>query len=84
MKAAALAWVVVGLAAGGAHAMALWRVAHRMAAGEYGVAGLGMVAVVTVLGGAAYAGWLLPTVVGWLVGLLGTAVLYVGAKRWSM
>lgn len=84
MSAAALAWVAVGMAAGGAHAMALWRAAHRISAGGYGVVGLRMVAVVTVLVGAAYAGGLLFAVAGWLIGLLAASVLYVRAKRWSM
>ena len=84
MNAAAVMWAVTGLAAGGAHAMALWRAAHHIAVGGFGLVGLRMVAVVTVLVAAAYAGSLFFAVTGWLIGLLVTTVLYVGMERWSM
>ena len=83
MSATGLAWAAVGVVAGGLHATALWRAAHRMAASGYGT-GLRMFAVVTVLVAAGYAGGLLPAVAGWVVGLLAASVLYVGAERWSM
>ena len=83
MSATGLAWAAVGVVAGGLHATALWRAAHRIVAGGF-CAVLRMFAVLTVLVGAAYAGGLLPEVAGWVVGLLAASVLYVGAERWSM
>ncbi len=81
MTATGLMWIGVGIAAGGGHAAALWRAAHRLGAGGC-VAGLRMFLVAMVLVGAAYAGVLVPVIAGWASGLLATSVLCVGVERW--
>jgi len=81
MTAMGLMWVVVGMAAGGGHAAALWRAAHRIGAGGCG-AGPRMLLVAVVLVGAAYAGVLLPVAAGWASGLLAASVLCAGVERW--
>lgn len=83
MTATGLTWAAVGMAAGGAHAAALWRATHRFGDSGYG-AGLRMLLVAAVLVGAAYVGALLPVAAGWACGLLATSVLYVGNERWGM
>lgn len=82
MTGTTLAWAAVGMAAGGAHAAALWRAARRIPASGYG-GGLRLVIVFAVLVGAAYVGVLPSFAAGWTSGLLVTSVLYVGAERWK-
>ena len=83
MTATDLMWMAMGIAAGGAHAAALWRATHRIGDSGHG-AGLRMLFVAAVLAGAAFVGALLPVAAGWACGLLATSVLYVGNERWGM
>lgn len=76
------ATLAIGMVAGGAHAAALWRAAHRIGASGCG-AGLRMLLVPAVLVGAAYVGTLLTVAAGWACGLLAMSVLYVGNERWK-
>jgi hypothetical protein len=83
MTASGLTWAAIGMAAGGAHAAALWWATHRIGQSGYG-AGLRMLLVAAVLVGAASMGALLPVAAGWASGLFATTVLYVGSERWGM
>jgi NhaP-type Na+/H+ or K+/H+ antiporter len=84
MTATGLMWAAaVGIAAGGAHAAALWRATHRIGDSGYG-AGVRMLLVAAVLVGAAYVGALLPVAAAWACGLLASSVQYVRNRRWGM
>ena len=76
-------WVAIGVAVGVSHARALWRSAHRTHdVGWWGVAWrLPLVGITLVI--AAFAGRLIPAVVGWAGGLaITSAVLLLGQRRW--
>ncbi len=83
MTTTGLTWAAMGIAAGGAHAAALWRATHRIGDSGHG-AGLRTLVVATVLVGAAYMGALLTVAAGWASGFFAMSVLCVGSERWGM
>lgn len=82
MSGLAALWTAVGLTAGAAHAVALWRSAHR---GTYVAwsAAFRMPLLGAVLVAAALSRALLPAVGGWIVGLIltGGALLVLRHQR---
>ena len=72
MSGLAVLWTAIGLAAGAAHALALWHSAHRRGLVTWSAAfRLPLLGGVLVAG--AFARTLLPAVGGWTVGLIVTS-----------
>lgn len=76
-------WMGVGAAAGGGHALALWRTTRRTGHADWGLPWhLPLVAITLVI--AAFIGRLTPSAIGWAAGLLVTGfVLLVSQRQWK-
>ena len=80
MSTRMILWMVIGIAAGVTHAVALWRSAHA-----YKTQGWSAVwrlpVVVAVLVSAALAHALIPAVIGWAAGLIVASVGHLARER---
>ena len=82
MSTRMILWMAIGIAAGVAHAVTLWRSAHADTTQGWSAVWR-LPAVAAVLVSAALAHTLLPAVIGWVTGLTVASVVYlVKERRW--
>jgi len=82
MSTRMILWMVLGIAVGVTHAVALWRSAHAYRTQEWSAVWR-LPVVAAVLVSAALGHTLIPAVIGWAVGLIVTSVGHLARdRRW--